>query len=42
MYPSEIEDKQDRATFWFLKSETQWVFKKWQKSRPVDNNVKND
>lgn len=40
MYPSEIENKQDRATFWFLKSETQWVFKKWQESRPTDNDVK--
>lgn len=34
-YPSEMEGKEDRATFWFLKSETQWVFKKWQENRPI-------
>lgn len=41
-YPSELEDRQGKATFWFLKSETQWVFRKWQESRPVNNDVKND
>lgn len=36
-YPSEMEDRQGRATFWFLKTETQWVFRKWQENRPVSN-----
>lgn len=34
---SEKEDKKGKLACWFLKSETQWVYKKWQESRPASN-----
>lgn len=39
-YPSELEDRQGHATFWFLKSETQYVFKQWQENRPNKEDTK--
>ena len=32
---SEKEDKKGRLVCWFLKSETQWIHKKWKENRPV-------
>ena len=33
---SEKEDKKGKIAYWFLKSETQWVYKKWNENRPVE------
>ena len=30
------EDKKGKIAYWFLKSETQWVYKKWNENRPVE------
>lgn len=31
---SEKEGKKGQLVCWFLKSETQWVYKKWKENRP--------
>ena len=33
---SEKEDRKGQLVCWFLKSETQWVYKKWKENRPID------
>lgn len=39
---SEKEDKKGKIAYWFLKSETQWVYKKWNENRPVDGDLKSN
>lgn len=35
---SEKENRKGQIVCWFLKSETQWVYKVWNKNRPQKNN----
>lgn len=37
---SELENKKGKLTCWYLKSETQYVYKKWLENRP--ENIKNN
>lgn len=32
---SEKEDRKGQIVCWFLKSETQWVYRKWKENRPM-------
>lgn len=34
-YESEKEERKGQLVCWFLKSETQWVYKKWKENRPI-------
>ena len=38
VYTSESEkpDKKGQLVCWFLKSETQWVYRKWKQNRPKE------
>ena len=33
---SEKEERKGQLVCWFLKSETQWVYKKWKENRPTE------
>lgn len=35
-YESEKEDRKGQLVCWFLKSETQWAYKKWKGNRPAN------
>ena len=35
---SEKEERKGQLVCWFLKSETQWVYKKWKENRPQKTN----